>query len=430
MEIIVLYSVAAMGLGILIGLLPSLPVFLAPLLMLPFAQAISTEVMLMVWMLSLIGSQYFGSVAVITTRIPGEETALIYINDLDQLSTTDKIDLIRETAFGSMVAGVIAAALLYVCFHWLKFVNSGVFAMAWVQALVYSLLLICFVIMEKSKWAWAVVLAAVGIVLSTKNNNVLPSWWQDIQYWFDDKTPFLLTLGLLIIPSLLEKYQAPVNVIAVNPGRSAKKPWLPAVVGSLTGFVAGLIPGPAAYTGSFTAYNFFKKIKDRIVSAESANNSALIAQAVTLFLTAIPISQNTLLLSAAMDVNSVEINKAVWEIGSFGLPIVDQLIVAVVISSVIYYFLSTHFISAYVKIIEFFHHRKIWILLLILTGMCLLDVNTSHSDPVSYTMLLAFFSLAGVTLQRYRISPMPLLFACLLGDKAVWAFIQISQIYF
>lgn len=419
-----------MALGILIGLLPSLPVFLAPLLMLPFAQAISTEAMLMVWMLSLIGSQYFGSVAVITTRIPGEETSLIYIKDLDSLSVKDKIDLIQQTAFGSMVAGLIAAALLYICFHWLKFVNSGVFAMAWVQALVYSLLLICFAVMEKSKWFWAVILTAVGIVLSTKNNDVLPAWWQNIQYWFDDKTPFLLTLGLLIVPGLLEKYQAPVNVISVNPGHNHQRPWLPAIVGSFTGFVAGLIPGPAAYTGSFTAYNLFKKIKDRIVSAESANNSALIAQAVTLFLTAIPISQNTLLLSAAMDVNSVEINRAIWEVGSFGIAIVDQIIAAVVVSSILYYFLSTHFISAYVKIIEFFHHRKTWILFLILAGMCLLDVNTSNTDPVGYTLLLGFFSLVGLTLQRYRISPMPLLFACLLGDKAVWAFIQIFQIYF
>jgi len=428
MEIILLYSLAAVLTGILVGLLPSLPVFLAPLLMLPFAQLISTEAMLMVWMLSVIGSQFFGSVAVITTRIPGEENTLVYINDLDRLTTTEKIQLIKDTAFGSALAGVMSAVILWVCFYSVS-VDTGIFSRAWVQALVYSLLLISFVLMDRTKWLWSIVLMALGLVLSTKNNYVLPSWWMDIQYLFNEKTLFMMTLGLLIVPHVVQKIAPSNTIIDQNPVSTGHRPWWSSVTGSMVGFVSGLIPGPSAYTASFVAYNCFKKIKDRIVSAESANNAAVIATALPFLLTAIPINQNTLLLASALELNRVEINHAIWQTGSFGLSLIDQLIVAVAISSVMFYYLSTHFISVYVRVIQFFHSRAPWVLLVILLGMCVLDVNTSNSDIISYVALTVFFSGMGLLLHKFQINALPFLFACIIGDRVVWCFIQLSRIY-
>lgn len=428
MEVIVLYSLAAIFVGILVGLLPSLPVFLAPLLMLPFAYSISTEAMLMVWMLSVIGSQFFGSVAVITTRIPGEENTLVYINDLDRLTASEKIALIRDTAFGSMIAGLISAMVLFVGFHTVS-VDVGFFSKAWVQGLVYSVLLVSFVLTDRARWAWSLLLMAVGVILSTKNNYALPSWWIDIQSLFADKTLFMMTLGLLIVPSLWDKVNPGDQTITASPKTMKSRPWAASVAGSVIGFVAGLIPGPSAYTGSFVAYRFFSNIKNKIVSAEAANNSAVIATALPFLLTAIPINQNTLLLGAALDLNRVEINHAIWQMGSFGLTLIDQLIVAVAASSVLFYYLSTHFISAYVKVIHFFHDRAAWVLATILGAMCVLDVNTSNSDVINYAVLTGVFSLIGLALHRYRINPLPFLFACIIGDRMVWCFLQLWRIY-
>lgn len=428
MDLILLYSLAAVAMGIIIGLLPGLPVFMAPLLMLPFAQFISTEAMLMVWMLSVIGSQFFGSVAVITTKIPGEENTLIYINDLNRLTVQEKIALIKNTAFGSAMAGIVGALILYMGFHTIT-VDPGFFAQAWIQALIYSLLLISFVIFDQQRWAWSLPLIAVGLVLSTKNNYILPGWWLDVQYLFDQKTLFMMTLGLLIIPQAIKTVRAVPSITTQESPATEKRSWLPSWVGSLVGFFAGLIPGPSAYTGSFLAYRCFRAVKNRIVAAESANNAAVIATALPFLLTAIPINQNTLLLSAAMDLTHVEINHAIWEQGSFGIPLIDQLILSIAIVSLVFYYLSTRFISSYVALIEFFHSRTSWLLMLILFAMCVIDVNSSNSDPGTYLILGGFFTATGLLLDRLQINPLPFLFACIIGDRVVWSFLQLWRIY-
>ena len=428
MDLILLYSLAALAMGIIVGLLPGLPVFLAPLLMLPFAQFISTEAMLMVWMLSVIGSQFFGSVAVITTKIPGEENTLIYINDLDRLTVQEKIALIKHTAFGSAMAGIVGALILYIGFHTLT-VDPGFFAQAWIQVLIYSLLLISFVVFDQRRWVWSLALVAVGLILSTKNNYVLPGWWLNVQHLFDQKTLFMMTLGLLIIPHAIKTVSAVPSITKQDSLETKNRSWWPSWVGSLVGFFAGLIPGPSAYTGSFLAYRCFRAVKSRIVAAESANNAAVIATALPFLLTAIPINQNTLLLSAAIDLNQVEINHAIWETGSFGIPLIDQLILAIAIVSLIFYYLSTRFISSYMALIEFFHSRTSWLLILILFAMCVIDINTSNNDPGTYFMLGMFFTTIGLLFNRLQINPLPFLFACIIGDRVVWSFLQLWRIY-
>ena len=427
---LILICVAAMVLGVLIGLLPSLPVFLGPLLMLPFAQHISLEAMLMVWILTIIGSQYFGSVAVITTNIPGEENTLIYMRDLKGLSVMDKIGLLRHTALGSLLAGLISAAIIFVSFHLLKIRDSTLFSTAWMQALVFSTLLISFIVIEKKQWWAAIALMGVGLILGAHNNYSLPSWWINVQSAFDDKTLFMMTLGLIIVPGMLDRYNLSETITHLGEATRTKFPWFNATIASLVGFIAGMIPGPSAYTGSYAAYQLSSDPKTRIIAAESANNSAVIASALPFLLTAIPLNQNTLLLLAALELNSIEINHAIWNTGSLGISLLDELLLAIVVSSVVYYYLSVNFIGLYVKLVELFHKRSLTLLSILVTLMCVIDINTSNTDTVSYMLLTLFFSSVGLALRKFKINPLPLLFAVIIGDRLVWSYIQVYRIYF
>jgi putative tricarboxylic transport membrane protein len=427
---LILICIAAMALGVLIGLLPSLPVFLGPLLMLPFAQHISTEAMLLVWMLTIIGSQYFGSVAVITTKIPGEENTLIYLRDLDNLTLMEKVGLLRHTALGSLIAGLLSAAILYMAFYVLKIKDSNLFSMAWMQALVFSTLLLSFIIMEFRKWWAAVALMAVGLVLSTKNNYALPSWWITVQSMFDDKTLFMMTLGLVIIPGALDRFDLSESITSIKEHTQMKFPWVSAIVASIVGFIAGLVPGPSAYTGSYAAYQISRDPKIKIIAAEAANNSAVIASALPFLLTAIPLNQNTLLLLAALELNGVEINHAIWGTGSLGMTLMGEILLAIVASSVIYYFLAVNFIRYYVKVIELFHKRGLILLTSLLLLMCAVDINTSNVDTLSYIALTGFFTVVGLGLRKLKINSLPFLFAIIIGDRLVWSFIQVYRIYF
>ena len=425
-----LYCIAAMALGILIGLLPSLPVFMGPLLILPVAQHISTEVMLMVWILTVIGAQYFGSVSVITTKIPGEENTLIYLRDLDSMSIPDKISLLYGTALGSLVAGVLGVLGLALGFYSVHISNPTFFSQAWIQALVYAVLLLSFAIMAKKQWFWAVVLMALGLLLSTKNNYALPGWWIDIQSFFDGKTLFMITLGLLIIPYSYQQVNINQVIHDISKPVTRHFPWLTSVGASVVGFVAGLIPGPSAYTASYMAYQMSKDPKTKIIAAESANNSAVIATALPVILTAIPINQSTLLLLAALDLNQINISQAVWTQGSTGLTILNQLLIAILGSSIVYYFLSINFINYYVKVIEFFHNNTKVLLTALLISMCAIDIYTSNSDFFSYLALTSLFATVGIFLHYVKINSLPLLFSIIIGDRLVWSFMQVYHIYF
>lgn len=427
---LILICIAAMALGVLIGLLPALPVFLGPLLMLPFAQYISLEAMLLVWILTIIGSQYFGSVAVITTGIPGEENTLVYMRDLKSMSVSQRVALLRETALGSLIAGLISAAAIYAAFHIISTDVSEIFSMAWVQAAVFSTLLVSFLIMERRHWWAAVILIAVGLILGTKNNYVLPSWWLLVQSLFDGKTLFMMTLGLIIIPGILDKHQFEKPLESFPEYLRLPFPWLQSIIASIVGFVAGLIPGPSAYTGSYAAYQLSKDSRTRIINSESANNSAVIASALPFILTTIPLNQNTLLLSAALSVNNIEINHAIWNIGSLGISLLNEVLIAIVASSLIYYFLSVNFIGLYVKIMELFHRRGMLLLSSLIVLMCAVDIYTSYSDISEYLVLTGFFTAIGLALSKLKANPLPFLFAMIIGDRLIWSYIQLYRIYF
>jgi putative tricarboxylic transport membrane protein len=247
---------------------------------------------------------------------------------------------------------------------------------------------------------------------------------------FDQKTLFMLTLGLLIIPHSYQKLNLTNLVRDASVPVVKYFPWLTSIGASIVGFIAGLIPGPSAYTASYAAYHMGKDPHTKIIAAETANNSAVISTGLFMILTAIPINQNTLLLLAALELNQVDITQAIWNVGSTGLTILNELLLAIVISSIIYYFLSVNFIKYYVKVIEFFHDKSKIFLTILLIVMCIIDINTSDSNIMSYLSLTSFFIGAGLILHYFKISPLPLLFAIIIGDRLVWSFIQVYHIYF
>ncbi len=76
--------------GILIGLLPGIPFYLAPFMLFPFIGNLTVEQILVFWLACQIGSQYFSSVAAILMKIPGESSSLVYINDIPKLSIANR----------------------------------------------------------------------------------------------------------------------------------------------------------------------------------------------------------------------------------------------------------------------------------------------------------------------------------------------------
>jgi len=98
--------------GIVIGLMPGIPAYIGPLILYPFLAYLSVDQILAFWLTSHIGSQYFGSVAAILLKIPGEVSSMIYIKDIGKLNTTERLGLVSQTAWGSTIGSMVSLMVI------------------------------------------------------------------------------------------------------------------------------------------------------------------------------------------------------------------------------------------------------------------------------------------------------------------------------
>jgi putative tricarboxylic transport membrane protein len=285
--------------------------------------------------------------------------------------------------------------------------------------------------LNQTKKIAAILLIVIGILLSTKNNFAIPSWWIDIQYMFVDKTLFAIIVALFIIPNLFGSANTTANSSTII-GQEVKEPfpWWLSIKSSIVGFFAGVIPGPGTYTSSFIAYLMASDKKHKVIAAETANNAGGLGGTLPLLIAAIPTNQNSLLILNAMEIKLLEINQLIWETGTWGLAIIDQVLLAIIATSVACYFLSTNFLKFYSKVIEFFNQHNAWVIIPLVVGLCLIDIQASNVNPINYAILIMLFSGVGLMLKKYNINPIPLVFCLIIGDKIVWSFVQVFIIYF
>lgn len=414
--------------GILTGLLPALPTFTGPFLLYHFHSNLPIEHLIVFWLTVCSGSQFFGSVATITTRIPGEESSLIYINDLKNFSVQEKNKLLHDTALGSFVASLMAIVFIYLMVH---YVNSNI--MPWLlglkfQMVIYTLAILGFFFVEKKFW-WTLLMIVLGIILSPNNNYVLPDLWYEVQYLVEGRTLYMVILGTLLIPTVVfsdnRKAKIEGNFVATR----SPYDFILGIKSSLIGIVAGLIPGPSAAIGAIGAYRSAgKETRKKIIGAETANNSSILTSAIPLLILGLPINQNTLIMSNLFDMRGVTITEWILQPGVLGLSVIDSALIVVAISLYLFLILSTRLINFYTWLIIVLHYQMRIILLAILLLLIALDIFSNEITLTQYIVLLTGFTIFGFILKKHDVSPLPFLFAIMLGNKLIWTYIQFIKL--
>lgn len=424
-------AIAGIVVGIFTGLLPALPVFTGPLLLLSFGNDMPVELMLIFWFCVITGSQFFSSIATITTKIPGEESSLIYIRDLDRFNITDLRQLLYSTAVGSTVAAMVAIFIIWVCLRWLNISDIPFLYSYRFQAVLYAGVILSFCWLDR-RILPAIGLVMLGIFISPKSNYVIPNEWFRAQEIFQGYTFYLLILGTLVMPIVLN-YQSYTSEqtkdITIEKTRIG---WWAPIKNSLLGILAGLTPGPSASLGSILAYRITSGPKQKITAAETANNSAILASAVPLLALNLPINQNTAIMAGIMETKSLTMTESILTASHYfpSMIVIDIVVLIMIPAVLLYYWLSIHFIDVYSRMVCSLHTQMKWILFAILSVMIMLDLQSAEITTQRYFVLLIGFSILGLLLHRWKISPLPLLFGALLGDRLIWAFIQLFYINF
>lgn len=428
-----LYILAGLGVGILTGLLPALPTFTASLVLYQISGGMTFEQILVFWFTAYIGSQFFGSVATITTNIPGEESSLIYLNDLPSFSLREKNELLYSTALSSFIASIIGIVLF-----WLIVSHANLLQyIPWIFSVktklaIYGLMIAAFVITAKKKW-WTVLTVLFGLSIAPKDNFALPNLWYDWQWLFSGYTFYLIILGTIVIPNVVgNTFKVQDTGEKFHAEKAVHFRWWETIKASLVGFAAGLVPGPSASLGSIAAYKTMGGTdkKRKIVAAEAANNSAILAATILFVLLNLPLNNTVIIMSSILDIKGISIGDALTTTSAYisSMTVLDFALLVSVVVTVLYYILSTRLINWYVGLIRLVHRRINLVLIAIVTGLIYLDIQDAEITLLHYLILLAVFTAIGFFLKKKEVSAIPMMFTILLGGKFIWAFMQVLSI--
>jgi putative tricarboxylic transport membrane protein len=432
MELLVIVVLAGVLTGILIGLLPVLPIYFGPFVLYYFLPYIELEHMLVFWTTVLIGSQYFGSITTITTGIPGEASTIVYLNDTNKMSLAEKNKLLFQTAKGSLIATLVGVSFLYGLVYYaqqsdsLMFFNSVNF-----QIVAYTIAILSFVLLSKKIWA-TIALLGLAILISPNSNYALPDIWFQIQLLFQGYTIYLVVLGILIIPEVLSYADILKKHEKHFEAEKSKLNVYQTIKSSIIGVFAGLIPGPNSILASGFAYKFTKRNpKQQVINAEIANNSAVISALLPFITIGLPITTSSLIFSNLLDIKALFLPDEIFLASTVpGLNIFELTVISIVLIAVLMYYLAINFIDFYVGIIDKLHNSMKVVMLALICALIALDLYTSELTIVSYLMLLMFFTAIGVLLKKKNVDPVPFMFTLLLGDKIIWTYMQYYQINF
>jgi putative tricarboxylic transport membrane protein len=420
MELALVFALAIF-VGIIVGLLPGLPVWFGPLLLLPFLDQLTVIEIFVFWTGCSVGSQFFSSVAALLLKIPGEAGSLIYLDDIDNLTWGERLETIRQSAIGSFFASAVALSILtaLTLIDPTQIMRLGTFE---VKFFIYVAMLF-FLTWYSNHKAWTLFLFLLGVLLVEKTNQSLPVWLISTQRDWDDITSFTMILGLIVIPEWLysrAKFQHFSLDIAEIIKRSIE--WRAIIPSSLQGAIIGLIPGPSATISSMISYNTTKgSVSRRIISAETSNNSAIITSMFPFLLFGIPIGMDQAATASLFEIKSVSVPTVLFE--PFGSMILLHWIIASMAAcSTIYFFLSQSFLGFYTRLIQLSHTRLWWIYLAVICAIVWMDVKYSVVSLPGYLGWLAVISIVGALLHRSKISALPLVLGFILGDQVAWAF--------
>ena len=98
--------------GVLTGIMPGIGIMLGFLLFLPLI-AIDPLCVLLYALVLKVGSQFFGSMAVLYLKIPGESSSFPVLLELKNLKSEDIYKAVMLTNFGSLVASIFSTLVLF-----------------------------------------------------------------------------------------------------------------------------------------------------------------------------------------------------------------------------------------------------------------------------------------------------------------------------
>jgi putative tricarboxylic transport membrane protein len=424
-----LYCLAGVVIGMLIGVLPGLGPAATIAILLPITYGVEPVSAIIMLAGIFYGAQYGGTITSVLLRLPGEASSVVTVFDGFALAKQGKAGTaLGIAAIGSFIGGTVSIVGLTL----LAPIVAGValdFGPPEYAALALLGVLLVATVGNGGKLK-SVIAAGLGLLLATVGRDTFTG---ASRFTFDnlnlaDGIDFVpIAMGLFGLGEILynleerhNKVQAPAKVANVWPSRSELRQARGAIGrGSVIGFLLGVLPGGGATLSSLVAYavekrrakqpeRFGKGAIEGVAAPETANNAAATSSFIPLLTLGIPANATMALMFGALLIQ--------------GIPPGPQLVTdhpdlfwgvinSMYIGNILLLIMSIPMVGIFVKILRI----RPAILAPITVLITLLGVYTVNNQ-VFDIFLVIVFGVIGYLMKKFGFEPGPLVLAFVLGS--------------
>jgi len=415
--------------GTVVGVLPGIGPIGAMALLIPSTFALSPATALIMLAGIYYGAMYGGSTTSILVNVPGEAASVVTALDGYQMARRGRAGAaLTVAAMGSFVAGSLGVVGIVLSASWLadqalRFGPPEYFALSAMGLAILSRL-------SGGAVRMSLLMVGLGLALGTVGMEPISGVRR---FTFG---VLQLAQGIELVPVIMGLYGvAEVIVLAEEGLRKAdlarvrlrelfptREEWgrsaMPIARGSVVGFVAGLVPGPAAVLSTFVSYALERRVSktperfghgaiEGVAGPEAANNGATAGAMVPLLSLGIPFAPATAILLGALVIHGVQPGPLLM----VQRPEVFWGVVAsMYIGNLFLLVLNVPLVGVFVSILRLPQHVLSTLVLL----LCLVGAYSLNNSPLDLWVLVGM-GIVGWAFRKLAIDPAPLIVALVLG---------------
>ncbi|HEX6827453.1 MAG TPA: tripartite tricarboxylate transporter permease [Burkholderiales bacterium] len=423
-----LYCLAGVFLGTLIGVLPGLGPTATIAMLLPITFTLPPVAALIMLAGIYYGSQYGGSTTAILVNVPGEAASVVTALDGYQMARQGHAGKALATAaIGSFFAGTVATFLIALFAPPLAEVGLKFGPAEYFSLMVLGL--VAAVVLGGKSLLHAIGMVLVGLLLGligTDVNSGIPRYTFDLPQLADGIGFVVVAMGLFglgeIIRNLEQEETRSVMITKITglmPTRDdLKRIAAPILRGTVLGSALGLLPGSGSIMGSFAAYALEKKISknsaqfgkgaiEGVAAPESANNAGAQTSFIPMLTLGIPSNPVMALMIGAMIIQGIVPGPSVM---TEQPALFWGIIASMWIGNLFLIVLNLPLIGLWVRLITVPYHL-LYPAIVVFCALGVFSLSNSEAD----ILLMALFGLIGYLFIKLDCAPAPMLLAFILG---------------
>lgn len=423
-----LYCLAGVFLGTLIGVLPGLGPTATIAMLLPVTFSLPPVSSLIMLAGIYYGSQYGGSTTSILVNVPGEAASVVTALDGYQMARKGRAGVALATAaIGSFFAGTVATVVLALFAPPLAEI-----ALKFGPAEFFSLMvlgLLASLVLARGSLLHATGMVVLGLLLGLVGADITTGTQRftfGMARLSDGIGFVVVAMGMFglaeIVRNLENEDDRSLIVKKVSNLMPTKEDWkrmvAPILRGTAIGSVLGILPGSGSILGSFAAYAIEKKVSknsaefgsgaiEGVAAPESANNAGAQTSFIPMLTLGIPSNPVMALMIGAMIIQGIQPGPSVI---SEQPALFWGIIVSMWLGNLFLVVLNLPMVGMWVRMVSV-PYQFLFPAILVFCGIGVFSLNNTEFD----VFVMAIFGVVGYIFVKLDCEPAPMLLAFILG---------------